>query len=257
MGISKPRRTQGGTNWELIATLEQDGTVFLNKRGSRARRARPRDDDLDLSRLLHDHVSQTLNLLLLEMESFKAEQVGREGVLRELDRMQGSIRSVLANVRGVLYDLRMDDATAEDLRRSLKALAERLTGSCGVMVSVSVAQDWPNDLQPRVVLDLIRILEEAAHNSVIHGAPSTIWIELHVSADKLTASVRDDGRGMVGGIASPGLGIRGMRERAGLLGGTLRIKSELGKGTQTVVEMARRRAEPPEAADAFASEQMA
>jgi len=222
----------------VIATAEQGGTV--NDIGQRRRPVRSRGrEDVDLSRELHDHVSQTLNLLLLEMENFKAEQVGREGVLRELDRMQGSIRSVLSNVRGILHGIRKDVTTAEDLRPSLKALAERLASSCGAMVSVSVAQDWPDDLEPGAAVDLIRILEEAAHNSAIHGAPSTIWIELTATDRLLTASVRDDGRGMIGGLSSPGLGIRGMRERASLLGGSLRISSEIGKGTQTVVEIPR------------------
>lgn len=196
-----------------------------------------RRTDLELSRELHDSVSQTLNLLLLEMEVFKGEQVGRAGVLRELDRIQGSIRSVLSNVREIVHDIRMDKATAEDMRRSLKGLAERLAGSAAVTVNVSVSQDWPSDLEPRATLDLVRILEEAAHNSVIHGAPSTVWIELNVTSEHLMASVRDDGRGMRGGIMSPGLGIRGMRERAGLLGGALKINSEVGRGTETVVEI--------------------
>ncbi len=222
----------------MIVSPEQGGSVNSIRQRRRPIRSRVRGDT-DLSRELHDHISQTLNLLLLEMEIFKADQVGREGVLRELDRMQGSIRGVLANVRGILHDIRKDTATAEDLRPSLQGLATRLASSCGAVVSVSVAQDWPDDLHPSAVVDLIRILEEAAHNSAIHGAPTTIWIDLSVKELILTASVRDDGRGMIGGLTSPGLGIRGMHERANLLGGTLRISSELGKGTQTVLEMPR------------------
>lgn len=209
-----------------------------------------------MSRELHDHVSQTLNLLLLEMELFKNEQVGRNSVLRELDRIQSSIRTVLSNVREIVHEIRMDHATVEDMRISLKMLAERL-GSSGVSVNVSVAQDWPSDMQPSATVDLVRILEEAAHNSVIHGAPSTVWIELNVTPDRLMASVRDDGRGMTGGIASPGLGIRGMRERAGLIGGALTIHSELGKGTRTVVEIPRLRAEPEPAMQALVTAQTA
>ncbi|SRR6266446_1263454 len=222
----------------MIVSPQQGGTVSSIRQRRRPIRSRVRGDT-DLSRELHDHISQTLNLLLLEMEIFKAEQVGREGVLRELDRMQGSIRGVLANVRGILHDIRKDTATVEDLRPSLQGLATRLASSCGAVVSVSVAQDWPTDLHPGAVLDLVRILEEAAHNSAIHGAPTTIWIELNVKEQVLTASVRDDGRGMVGGLTSPGLGIRGMHERASLLGGSLKISSELGKGTQTILEMPR------------------
>ena len=240
----------------MIVSAEQGGTVSSIRQRRRPIRSRPRGD-VDLSRELHDHISQTLNLLLLEMEMFKADQVGREGVLRELDRMQGSIRGVLANVRGILHDIRKDTATVEDLRPSLQALAARLASSCGAVVSVSVAQDWPDDLHPSAVVDLIRILEEAAHNSAIHGAPATIWIELTVKEHFLIASVRDDGRGMVGGLTSPGLGIRGMHERAGLLGGTLRISSELGKGTHTVVEIPRPEPVPAPAAFAIAQAETA
>ena len=200
---------------------------------------------MELSRELHDHVSQTLNLLLLEMEIFKGEQVGRAGVLSELDRIQSSIRTVLANVREIVHDIRMDEATVDDMRKSLAFLAERLETSARINVNVSVAHDWPSDLRPREAIHLLRIVEEAAHNSVVHGSPSQLWIELKVSPDHLTASVRDDGRGMVTGIAAPGLGIRGMRERAGLLGGALKIDSEIGKGTETVIEIPRLRAEPP------------
>jgi two-component system, NarL family, sensor histidine kinase UhpB len=222
----------------MISTVEGGGTATAIRQRRRVLRSRPRGD-VDLSRDLHDHLSQTLNLLILEMELFKAEQVGREGVLKELDRIQGSIRRVLANVRGILHEARQDLATGDDLRPALKGLAERLSASCGAVVTVSVAQDWPNDLHPAGLVDLIRILEEAAHNSAIHGAPSTIRIELSATPDMLTASVHDDGRGMIGGLSSPGLGIRGMRERASLLGGTLKITSEIGKGTGTVLEIRR------------------
>lgn len=212
---------------------------------------------MELSRELHDHVSQTLNLLLLEMELFKEEQVGRAGVLRELDRIQTSIRTVLANVREIVHDIRMDEATAEDMGRALNVLAERIESSARVNVNVSIAQDWPSDLRPRAAVNLLRIVEEAAHNSVIHGAPSQLWIELKVTPEHLTASIRDDGRGMVSGLANPGLGIRGMRERAGLLGGALRIDSEVGKGTQTVIEIPRLRTEPTVAAPVAAAPALA
>ena len=222
----------------MISSVDSGETANSFRPRRRSVRARPRQDG-DLSREIHDHVSQTLNLLLLEMELFKADQVGRAGVLREVDRMQASVRQVLANVRGILHEVRHDTATIDDLRPSLKALAERLAASCGAVVTVSVAQDWPDELHPAAAVDLIRILEEAAHNSAIHGAPSAIWIELSASAEYMTATVRDDGRGMISGLTSPGLGIRGMRERANLLGGTLKITSEIGKGTQTSLEIPR------------------
>ena len=208
--------------------------VEIRKRAvrSHAHARRAANGDAELSRQLHDHVSQTLNILLLEMESFKADQVGREGVLRELDRMQASIRSVLANVRGILHDMRKDEMSTADLRDGLQRLAERLGLSGGTVVTVSIAENWPDDLRTGDVVDVIRIVEEAAHNALIHAAASKIDIELTGDERGLVVVVRDDGRGTVSGVTSPGLGIRGMRERAALLGGTLELKSEMRGGTE-------------------------
>ena len=70
----------------MISSVESGGTANAFRPRRRSLRPRP-SQEIDLSRELHDHVSQTLNLLLLEMELFKADQVGRAGVLREVDRM--------------------------------------------------------------------------------------------------------------------------------------------------------------------------
>ena len=93
--------------------------------------------------------------------------------------------------------------------------------------------------QSKHALEFVRQFDALERPIASRAAPTTIWIDLSVKDLILTASVRDDGRGMIGGLTSPGLGIRGMHERANLLGGTLRISSELGKGTQTVLEMPR------------------
>src|SRR2546427_11270227 len=113
----------------MIVPAEQGETANTIRPRRRPIRSGARGD-IDLSRELHDHISQTLNLLLLEMEIFKADQVGREGVLRELDRMQTSIRGVLANVRGILHDIRR---------------TPRPRKTCGRRCRV-----WPRAWRPRV-----------------------------------------------------------------------------------------------------------
>src|SRR2546422_10756818 len=105
----------------MIVPAEQGETANTLRPRRRPIRSGARGD-IDLSRELHDHISQTLNLLLLEMEIFKADQVGREGVLRELDRMQTSIRAVLANVRGILHDIRHATVRSEAMRTSFQGL---------------------------------------------------------------------------------------------------------------------------------------
>src|SRR5437867_3880892 len=136
----------------MIVPAEQGETANTIRPRRRPIRSGARGD-IDLSRELHDHISQTLNLLLLEMEIFKADQVGREGVLRELDRMQTSIRGVLANVRGILHDIRKDTATAEDLRPSLQGLATRLATTAERSEEHTSELQSPYDLVCRLLLE--------------------------------------------------------------------------------------------------------
>ena len=59
-----------------------------------------------LARELHDRVAQTLTTMLLNLENFKTDQVGKPRVLREITDLQESTRDALRNLRHVLNDLR-------------------------------------------------------------------------------------------------------------------------------------------------------
>ena len=72
-----------------------------------------------------------------------------------------------------------------------------------------------------------------------HAAASTIGVELREAENELTLCVQDDGEGMDAGsldeASEGGLGIRGMQERAALIGGRLEIDSAAGSGTRVTL----------------------
>ncbi len=68
-----------------------------------------------LARELHDRVAQTLTTMLLNLENFKTDQVGKPRVLREITNLQESTRDALGNLRHVLYDLRGPTSIEEAL----------------------------------------------------------------------------------------------------------------------------------------------
>jgi signal transduction histidine kinase len=76
----------------------------------------------------------------------------------------------------------------------------------------------PAELPPGIDVSAYRIVQEALTNALRHAGPATARVTVHYGASELQLEVADDGRGDAGGL---GHGLAGMRERAGVLGGTL------------------------------------
>jgi two-component system sensor histidine kinase UhpB len=93
-------------------------------------------------------------------------------------------------------------------------------------------------LAPEMAIACFRVVQEALTNVVRHAAAWHFWIELSQSESVLELVVRDDGVGFdVAATQEQAarrgrLGLLGMAERVHLLGGTLQVESEPGRGTR-------------------------
>ncbi len=194
----------------------------------------------EISRELHDQVAQTLNLMLVDLERFKGAQIGRRGVLREIDFLQAATRQALANLRRVVYELRSQDAPLEDLRTSLAQFRDRVARMELVQIEMSIAPEWPETLPADLGIQILRIVQEAATNALRHSAASSLRLELAASPEYLMATITDDGQGIDPLLLEiPTFGMRAMRERAALIGGDLVIDSRLRGGTVVTLSVPR------------------
>ena len=96
-------------------------------------------------------------------------------------------------------------------------------------VASFVAETQPDDVPPDVIAQVVAVVREALSNVARHAGASAAEITLTAGADLLLA-VSDNGRGM--GTVSRSSGLRNMRERAELLGGSFEVISEPGAGTR-------------------------
>jgi two-component system sensor histidine kinase UhpB len=87
-----------------------------------------------------------------------------------------------------------------------------------------------------VELALYRVAQEAMTNAVRHAHASTIVLTLSNDPQVLTLDVVDDGRGITTGTVE-GAGIRGMRERALLIGGRITVRSQPAHGVSVRLEL--------------------
>jgi signal transduction histidine kinase len=171
--------------------------------------------------------------MLIDLENFKTEQVGWSDVLRQLDTMQDSTRQVLSSLRQLLHDLRGEEVVGDGFVHAVGTLVARFEEKTDISVQLTVLPGWPEMITQPASINLYRIIEEALANVRMHSGAHEVRIVLQPdSDDHVSVLIGDDGRGLdTDGSKKMGFGTVGMRERAMLLGGRIRIDSQEGDGT--------------------------
>ncbi|HKP89716.1 MAG TPA: HAMP domain-containing sensor histidine kinase [Thermoleophilaceae bacterium] len=188
---------------------------------------------LRVAQELHDEVGQTLTAVLLQLS-----QLGK-GAPPELARatteVQDSVRTSLEDVRRIARELRPEALDELGLGSALAALCDRLSQRAGLRIARRMDGDIP-DLPEDVELVIYRIAQEALTNVVRHAGVGTAELELARTGDRLVLTVRDSGGSLPPG-AGDGGGLRGMRERAVMVGADLRVINRPGGGVEVRLEV--------------------
>jgi signal transduction histidine kinase len=216
------------------------------------RQARQRADDLErereqhaqlvaaaerarITRELHDVVAHSLSIIVLQAHAGAAElDQSSHPTHAALATIAATGRQSLAEMRRLLGLTRPDAvelAPLPDLG-DLPDLVERIRGA-NLPVRLSVSGEC-GALAGTVQLTAYRIVQEALTNALRHAGPgATAEVTIHCAPSAVDITVIDTGRG-AGGPAPNQLtnGLRGMRERADMLGGTFAAGNRPGGGFQ-------------------------
>jgi signal transduction histidine kinase len=188
---------------------------------------------------LHDGISQSLTAIKfmaekgLAGEGFEGSPPGEANLVFMVEKIQQTIEEV----RRIMTDLRpsiLDDigivATIGWFCREFR----NVYSSIRVEERLSVEEE---DIPDALKIVLFRMLQEAMNNVVKHSKADFVIVSLEKNANRIELAIRDNGVGFdVKSTFSPksgstGLGLRSMKERAELSGGSLSIKSRKGRGT--------------------------
>ncbi len=187
---------------------EATGRVLAAQEGERVRVARE----------LHDGVGQELTAVLLLLSRVGAR--APEDLRPVVGEAQEAVRASLQDVRRIAIELRPEALDDLGLASALAVLCERFVERTGIRVACRLPDD-PPELSSDAELVVYRVAQEALTNVARHSGAETATLTLESGADDVVLTVRDAGTGL--GPAGGGSGIRGMRERAGLLGATLDV----------------------------------
>lgn len=188
-----------------------------------------------LARDLHDAVTQTLfsTSLIADVLPRLWERDQNEA-RRRLEELRLLTRGALAEMRGLLMELRPAALVEVGLAELLRQLTEATIGRVRVPITLTV--NGQCNLPPDVQIALYRIAQEALNNVARHANAAHITVSLSSLFGSTELQISDDGQGFdPSKVALEHLGLSIMRERAEALGAALRIESQPGMGTQITI----------------------
>jgi two-component system sensor histidine kinase UhpB len=222
---------------ELAATFNDMLARLEREQREAARRvlAAHESERLRIAQELHDEVGQTLTAVLLQLS--RAQERLPTELSGELSEAQDAARASLDDVRRIATDLRPETLSDLGLASALAALSDGFGRRAGVRVERQIETPIP-PLGGEAELAVYRITQEALTNVARHAESDSAQLTVSSDADWLTLTVRDHGRGLPNRRAPDGNGMRGMRERAGLIGASLTIERPIhGVGTELRLEL--------------------
>ena len=214
---------------EMLARLELE-----RSEATRRVLAAHEAERLRIAQELHDEVGQTLTAVLLQLS--RVEQRMPDNLAGELSEAQDAARASLEDVRRIATDLRPEALKDLGLASALATLSDGFERRTGLRVERQIQTPTP-PLGNEAELVVYRIAQEALTNVVRHARSDSARLTVESEADRLTLIIRDYGRGLESGSVD-GNGMRGMRERAGLIGANLKIQTlRDGHGTELRFEL--------------------
>jgi signal transduction histidine kinase len=147
--------------------------------------------------------------------------------------------------RDAVQGLRASTVERNDLAVAVRTLGDELAtyASADQPPTFSVAvEGQTRDLHPIVRDDIYKIAGEALRNAFRHAQAGRVEVEIRYDTEQFRLRVRDDGKGIDPAVlAKQGLeghyGLRGIPERAALIGGKLAVWSEVGAGTEVELRL--------------------
>ena len=184
-----------------------------------------------VARDLHDTVIQRLFAVGLSLQSLSSPSLPAEATDR-IDRAIDDLDETIRQIRSTIFAIsRPGGPSAPSLRREMLEICDEVSGRLGL--DVTAALTGPVDeLVARSVGDgVLAVLREALTNVVRHAQASRAEVTLEVSADDLTLTVADDGRGVAPDAISGGRGLANLAARAQDLGGWFDLSPGADGGT--------------------------
>jgi two-component system sensor histidine kinase DegS len=192
-----------------------------------------------LSRQMHDGPAQALSNFILQTEiAMRLFDVEQDKARAELENLKVSATETFRKVRDFIFELRpmmLDDL---GLVPTLKRYQDALKEQTGLDIRLTVTGS-ERRLQSYQEVMIFRAIQELLNNACDHSQASTIKVQMDMGAMEIRVSVEDDGKGfdVDSEVESGGMGLKVIRDRVEMLGGSMDVDSVIGQGTRVTIQM--------------------
>jgi PAS domain S-box-containing protein len=196
-----------------------------------------------IARDLHDHLGQRLTALRLKLASLREACAGDEELYGRATRLQQIAELIDSEVSFLAWELRPSTLDELGLIDAIGAFVKEWSRHYEVNAEFHSAGLGDVRLDREAETHLYRITQEALNNIYKHADAHNVSVLVERAGREVILIIEDDGAGFAQSEAQKdrkgnrGLGLGGMKERADLIGGTLEIESEVGKGTTIYVRI--------------------
>jgi signal transduction histidine kinase len=197
------------------------------------------DERKRIARELHDETTQSLAVLAMGIEA--AQDAMRTGLTPRLEEVKAVAVRTLEDVHRIILDLRPSVLDDLGLLSAIRWYAERQLETRGISVRCEFGE-LERRLPPELETALFRMCQETMSNIARHAQATAVLIQVGYEDGELRIEIEDDGKGFDPEAVAKregrrSWGLLGIRERAEILGGTARIDSAPGQGTQVLVRI--------------------
>jgi len=186
-----------------------------------------------MARELHDTLAHTLSGLAVQLEGVKSLwKSDPEKSYAMLEQSLEATRSGLTETRKAIQSLRATPLEDLGIRLAIRELAQTAADRAGFDLQLDLSGILGN-LPQNVEQCIYRVTQEALENIVKHAAAKKVGLRLSCKNGGITLLIRDDGIGFNPADVDQEqhYGLRGICERAELIGGHMKVESEPGQGT--------------------------
>lgn len=229
---------------DMDRTLEQLTNSETRLRALTMRLERIREDErVSISREIHDELGQMLTALKIDLTLLARDVVGETGarppdaeIRRTLESMEQLVDATISSVRTIAMHLRPELLDSFGLIPAIEWHATEFEQRTKIHC---IVEGRNVELAPDVRSALFRIVQEAMTNVARHAGADNVQISIRRDGEHVELSIADDGRGVTEAEleGSGSLGVLGMRERAAMVGGSVEIHGEPGRGTVVTVRL--------------------
>jgi signal transduction histidine kinase/ligand-binding sensor domain-containing protein len=199
-----------------------------------------------IARELHDTLLQSFHGLLLRFQTASYLLPDRPAEAKEkLDGAIAHAAKAITEGRDAVQGIRASTVERNDLPVAIRTVGDELATDASVSPPPAFrvgVEGQPRDLHPILRDEIYKIAGEALRNAFRHGHAGLVEVEIRYDDDEFRLRVRDDGKGIDPEVlAAQGIeghyGLRGMPERAAVIGGNLTVWSEVGAGTEVELRL--------------------